>query len=439
MQVTARSYLTSGMAVLGAGAIALSPIQPLPNHTSPAQERAVSNLAVNLAASIDPITPWVETFQTAVANIQALAAFYAEKPFPLLQTVGANIGTYFDELANGNAGQIPGQIQNNIQTFFLAPWDPGRVSAGPPPITALPAGYPLGDFISRVPLTNRVPIVFPNGASQQQLYTALPGALPAEDFATLFPLLKFIATPYSGQLAGLIGPVLSPLVQVTRSFTEVGTLFQAGDVIGAINELINIPANVTNAFLNGAGYLDLTNVVNSIQPLPSTVRSIGLNLGGLISSPVPFTGTLAEPTAFSGGTLMDSLAASASLGVTVTSPALPSSWYGSVIGLGQLLGEQLLVTPTPPPPVAAAATEAAPAVDAAPEETAPSEPATEEAPVAEETAPSASGDSSGPVAEAPAAEAPEAPARAHRGGGRGTSDDGGNGGNSGGRGHRGAA
>ena len=45
-----------------------------------------------------------------------------------------------------------------------------------------------------------------------------------------------------------------------------GSAFQDGDVIGAINELINIPANVTNASLNGAGLLDLTEVVKNIVP-----------------------------------------------------------------------------------------------------------------------------------------------------------------------------
>ena len=49
-----------------------------------------------------------------------------EDPLPLLPTIGANLGTYFTELTNGQAALIPGQIENNIQTFFKAPWWNGR-------------------------------------------------------------------------------------------------------------------------------------------------------------------------------------------------------------------------------------------------------------------------------------------------------------------------
>ena len=56
MHITTRSYLTAGIAALGAGAMALTPVQPIPNPTALAQERAVGNLAVTLASTIDPIT-----------------------------------------------------------------------------------------------------------------------------------------------------------------------------------------------------------------------------------------------------------------------------------------------------------------------------------------------------------------------------------------------
>ena len=77
MHVTYRSYLTAGVAALGAGAIALGPVQPIPNHMAVAQERAVSNLAVELAATIDPITPWVDTFKLAAENLASLGTMAA--------------------------------------------------------------------------------------------------------------------------------------------------------------------------------------------------------------------------------------------------------------------------------------------------------------------------------------------------------------------------
>ena len=365
MHTAQRSYLTAGIAALGAGAIALTPVQPIPAHLALAQERAVATLSVNLASSIDVITPWVDTFTLAGQNIKALTDFYLEKPLPLLQTWAANQVTYFQELTSGNAKLIPGQIKDNINTFFYAPWSAGATNG---------QGNYTGEYISNVPITNPVAILFPNGASQRNAFGLLPAVL-GDSYAGLKPLIDVTATHYSGEFFGLLATVLSPLVQLTRSFTAVGEYFKTGDVIGAVNELLNIPAKTTNAFLNGAGYLDLTNVVNKISPLPPEVTSIGLNLGGLISPPVPFTGTQAAPTSLSGGVGFDSLATNVTYKippfgptVRISDPGIPVGWNSSVIGLGQFLGKQLLV---PKPPAAQAK---APAAAAAPVKAAASAP-----------------------------------------------------------------
>ena len=406
MNVTIRSYLTAGVAALGVGAIALSPVQPI---STPDQDRVTRSLAAALAAEstpIDPITPWVDTFETSIANIGALFDFYFSNPggytsplglegpgqavFPLLQTIIANQMTYFEELGNGNAEAIPGQIWNNVQTFFNAPWSPGD---------------PAGTFVSGTALTSLL------GAplSQQSIFALLPtvlGFTPDEwDASPLKPVVDFTATYYSGQVVGLLGPLFAPLVELTRSFTAIGAFFEAGDVTGAINELINIPANVTNAVLNGGGFLDLTGVVNAIQPLPDTVKSIGLNVGGLISPPVPQNGTLVPfdgleaPDVFDGGVFFDSLAAEVQLNpnlpATIKDPGIPVSWVGAAVGLGQFLGDAMVAPETPPAPTEAASVDApadaeapaefealdveAPADEAAKSEAAPEAPADEPA------------------------------------------------------------
>lgn len=379
MHVTARSYLTAGVAALGVGALALAAVQPIPNQIALAPERVISTLAVELAASsIDPITPWVETFTTAGANIGILLEFYMQKPFPILQTIGANWGTYFEELGNGNAGLIPEQIWGNVQTFFQSPWSPGAqfdFPVGPDPQTVLK--LPGDDTLTPTYISETKPAGV-GSVSPGQLYNGLllvaagQAAQPecAEDgdclIAQLAPLLNFFATNYSGQLLGLLGPLLAPVVVLTRSFTAIGEFFQEGDVVGAINELINIPANVTNGVLNGAGFLDLTGIITAIAPLPIENAKIGLNVGGLLNS-VPKDGSLDPdapnpPTQYSGGIGLDSLAVDAK--PLINGPGLPNGWAGSVVGLGQFLGEQLLVTPpAPPPPDAAdpaAAKQAAP-------------------------------------------------------------------------------
>ncbi len=397
MNVTIRSYLTAGVAALGVGAIALSPVQPI---STPDQDRVTRTLAAALSAEstpIDPITPWVDTFETSIANIGALFDFYASNPtytsplglegdfsavFPLLQTIIANQMTYFQELTSGNAGLIPAQIWNNVQTFFNAPWSPGD---------------PPGEYISETAVTT-IPVVgLP--ISQQFVFALLPTVLGQETYDQLEPIINFTATYYSGQVVGLLGPLFAPLIELTRSFTAIGEYFEAGDVTGAINELINIPANITNAVLNGGGFLDLTGVVNAIQPLPPEVTKIGLNLGGLISPPVPQDGSLlpngTAPTSFDGGVAFDSLAAEINYKisnlpppngtvVTVNDPGIPVSWIGAAIGLGQYLSGEMVVTP-PPVPTEAASVEAPAEVEAAVVEAAEA-PAAPEAPASEASA-----------------------------------------------------
>jgi hypothetical protein len=358
--VTARTYLTAGIAALGVGALALSPVQPVPTQVALDPLRVVSDLGVDLlASSIDPITPWVQTFETAAANVGTLVEFYLQKPFPLLQAVVANLGTYAEELENGQGDLIPEQIWGNIQTFFQAPWDPGtQLPLAAPPAVPDPVPLPVGEYASDTGSNS------PKALAQSLLvFEFLPEAEtdPAcyNDgncaYVQAAPILNFLNTHYSGQLVGLLGPLLAPLAVLTRSFTAVGEFFEAGDVIGAINELINIPANVTNGVLNGAGFLDLTAIVTSILPLP--VEYIGINLGGLLTS-TPSNGSLTDPddppTQYSGGVGFDGVAAGvpSPLGVAKFD-GVPVGWAGSVVGLGQFLGEQLVVTPPAPPPVAA--------------------------------------------------------------------------------------
>ena len=75
MNIANRSYLTAGIAALGASAVALAPIQPIHTDVALEHQPAVANLAVSLASTIDPITPWVDTFKLAAENLAQLSAF----------------------------------------------------------------------------------------------------------------------------------------------------------------------------------------------------------------------------------------------------------------------------------------------------------------------------------------------------------------------------
>jgi len=362
MELSARSYLTSGIAALAVGAITLTPIAPAPQHLSLAPDRIVSTLAVNLAAAIDPITPWLDTVKASWDNVKALTALYLQQPFPLLATVARNQITYLQELPD--IGLIASQVWGNVQTFFQAPYESTPDNISDSQITTI-EGLP----ISQQTIYGLLQTVIAGGSSALSPLIELTPTRIGGDLQTL---LQFTATPVSGELVGLLGPVISPLIQLTQSFTAVGQYWQAGKPLEALNELINLPANLTNATLNGGKYLDLTGVVRALgYNLPPEVTSIGLNMGGLLNViPVgyePPTVPTSDINPYSGGLAFDALATEVQSFLTFADPGWPVGAIGSVMGLGQALGDAMLVTPPAPAAtkVSPAAATAAQAVESA--------------------------------------------------------------------------
>lgn len=355
----ARTCCTSGVAVLGAAAIAVSPVQPPPALSAP---HAMESLAVDLAAVIDPITPWVDTFKSAAANISTLLEFYAQKPLPMLQTFGANAKTYLGEIQSGNAKLILGQIANNIATLFQAPFSPGETAAFPvPPGSQTPLA--IGEYISGTSTGVTTPTL-----SYRLLFfqivnqTASPACQDQGDCLVVnaSPVLNLINNHFSAVFIGLFGTVLAPIIQLTKSFTAIGDFVKAGDAGAAINELINIPANLTNAVLNGTGYLDRTAAVGTLIPGGLPVDSIGVELGGLLSS-TPYDGSVTNPdnppTRWTGGVAFDGVTTTVG---SNTLKGLKLGFLGSTIGMGQFLSDQLLVTPPQAGPAVGPAADALP-------------------------------------------------------------------------------
>jgi len=172
MHVSPRSYLTAAVAALGAGAVALAPVQPLQSG-SDLSAALRSAVVVDLAAAIDPFTPWVNTIQAASDNIAGLVNTWVEMPLPILQQVVANQVTYIGELPA--IGTIIGQVVANVGNAVRAPFAVDLNTLDP----AHAAVYAL------------LPTISPD----------LPQGL-----------LDFLTSSASGLLIGVIGPVLSPVL-----------------------------------------------------------------------------------------------------------------------------------------------------------------------------------------------------------------------------------
>jgi hypothetical protein len=101
------------------------------------------------------------------------------------------------------------------------------------------------------------------------------------------PYLDFAGSPLSGILWGSFGTTVGPLLQLNDDITAITTALSGAtpDYTTAFNDLLDMPANVTNAFLNGYGEIDLNTFLTDFGiSLPSVDASaIQLDLGGLLS------------------------------------------------------------------------------------------------------------------------------------------------------------
>jgi len=305
MNLSHRSYLTAGVAALSAGAIALAPVQPLPSgpDLSPTLR---STLAVDLAAAIDPITPWIDTFQAAADNISGLVNTWGEQPLPVVQQIVANLGTYISELPA--IGTIVEQAVANVGNAARAPFAAD--------LNTLDPAHTLA-------------------------YQALPTLAPDIPQG----LSDFLTTSTSGLIIGLLGPVLSPVLALGAGIrTAVEALQAYGSPIpvrwaAAVNALINIPAAMVNAFLNGGPTIDLTSLL-APSVLPNRLDRAAVTLGGLLSQGASIFNAVG-------------LAVSVKVGpVFVPSPPIPfgppAGVFGSLIAMTNAIAGAIVVTPPAP-------------------------------------------------------------------------------------------
>lgn len=241
MHAAVRSSVLSGATLLTAGAIAVTPIQPLAHVPAlPSISHAVSTAAVNLTSS--PFDLYGQVLKTAAGNLQADVKSYLDMGlFPILRQILTNqVGT-MGGLVNalGESGkavvtaltkEVPGYLGaafsdlgkanvegalNNLQLAIVLP-----IFAAINPIGPLPKA--LGNLISQ-PLQSVINI--------------------ANDLPNILLELG----------VGLIGPVASTIGAMGTATQNVINAVKAGDLGKLATAVIQAPATVIDGLLNG-GY-----------------------------------------------------------------------------------------------------------------------------------------------------------------------------------------
>jgi hypothetical protein len=242
MDITVRSYLTAGVALAGASAIAIAPAVVPPPSTMAAPP--ISAVAVDLSAAVNPITAWVDVVTGATANLGGLGAAWLADPFPLLRQALTNVLGYGGTVFTAGGGVINGTLQylsfsnedglwaqlgNAVEEIFQ-----GQISTG---FNTLINAFLVG------PLVNIGLPIFTSGLLDIPVQIADNAANLVKTFfslETLVPLAFGVLTPMAGVLAAT-GDSLQ---------ASFDALVQ-GNLIDAVISLINLPAAVVGAVLNG--------------------------------------------------------------------------------------------------------------------------------------------------------------------------------------------
>ncbi|WP_142391413.1 outer membrane porin GjpA [Mycobacterium sp. ENV421] len=255
MYAVPRPLVAATVAVVGASAIAISPVGP----AGPAALDIHAAPAIQLAASTD----LADIFTRAGQNTQALFDTWRQAPAPILQQIVANQIAYLKELPDFAA--VADQIQTHLRAALAAPTAPD--------LSTLDSTHRA--FYQLLPAVLQLP--------------GVPDLLQLSISPTGKQLLAFSTTALSGVVLGMAGPVLGPLIVLSSSVDAIRAELTSPtpDVAAALNTLTNIPAAMTDAFLNGGQHVDLTALATTFGPaigvsFPAGVK-VGIALGGLLS------------------------------------------------------------------------------------------------------------------------------------------------------------
>ncbi|WP_319434215.1 hypothetical protein [Mycobacterium sp. RTGN5] len=233
MQLALNRTVTAGAALVGASAIALTPIV---TYSSAVQLPSLRSAEVQMAAFVNPIEEWVQVIGTSFTNLSALGTQVQTDPTPILSKLASNLLANAGTIAD-TASTFIGQA---VSTFAAIPQ--GFFDAA----TQVAAGH-IADAVQTIWGTALLPPVFlaviPISAAIPIIQTAV------QNVANVIGALGGVNLLLTG--IAVISPIYATITQFGDSAQAVLDAASAGDLETAASEFINAPAKLVNAFLNG--------------------------------------------------------------------------------------------------------------------------------------------------------------------------------------------
>ncbi|GAB2638329.1 hypothetical protein GCM10027169_02840 [Gordonia jinhuaensis] len=259
-----RPLITTGAALLGAGAVALMPAM------NTAVAATATPAPVASTTEWQPLASYVNALNNTSKNASTLLDNFLLAPGLPLQQIILNQSRYLNQVLNdpSSLNTVLDQISKNFTSVITG-------------VTLIGADKDTTDAVT----THSV------DGLHNLLLQQIPGLLPsggALDPDLVKSVLNVLASPVSGMLMGLVGPVVSPAVAILNSAFAIAAAIGAGDAGAAFADVWDTPANVINAFFNGATLnLDaLAPILNDSGALGTgtTINALDIAFGGLLST-----------------------------------------------------------------------------------------------------------------------------------------------------------
>jgi hypothetical protein len=303
MQVAVRPYLTSGVALVGASVIAVSPVVVTPPDIHlPAMP--VSSAAVELTAVTNPITAWLDVLSSALGNATALGGEWLSDPAPLLRQFIENQLGYAETALTAGQGVINGFIQ------YINPANPSGLVAT---LQTAFGELTSGDIAGAVETTAQALILLPILNLGLPLLTSglleIPATI-AQNVANVVATLTSVDTALPIVLGGL-GTVLGPINAFGDSLQAVFDAATSLDPLAAVGALLSAPAVITGALINGytnaegtefPGLLTFGDNPFNSGLLQSLLINLPRALAAAITPAAPITATTQETAAIAATT-----------------------------------------------------------------------------------------------------------------------------------------
>ncbi len=282
MRIAVRSSIASGVALVGAGAVAFAPMQPVASPLSNVHIPAAFS-SVQLTATFDPVTPWVDLVTAAVSNVSTIGQDWLADPAPALRQLGTNWFGYAQTTATALGGvatatydYLTTTVPQSLTTAFQQIAD-GDLSG---------AAGTINNALGTAILTIGLPL-FP--------VLDIPGKM-ADNFAAVVKTVTGLATVLPA-LIGVLGPIEGSIQSLGDSGQAVLDALAAGQTVAALNAAVNTLPKFIGAIVNGYESTDGSLYPGLLSPPDENGNNAGIAYTLLVSIPKAIATALGAPAA----------------------------------------------------------------------------------------------------------------------------------------------